>query len=120
LTPDNELERHLRQIADLPELTETDGDTLRKGNPESESILLSRLRTALEPMLDLGLIAPDELDGLLRPTLEKLQHSLGQKAVAKDNSGPVCKYCGAEKTYKRGDGLVSCPTCDGIFDPAEG
>jgi hypothetical protein len=83
LTPDQELERHLRQVAGLPQkpiqilddpaITETDRV---ERDAERTALLLRRISLAVDPLEELGAINPGEGAELLRPLVQELKDSL--------------------------------------------
>ena len=92
LTPDAELERHLRQLGGLPAPV-ISPSTLHPpsapGNPpwgpstspergvEETALLIRRLTMALEPLQELMLVGGDEAKAMLRPLIEDLKQALG-------------------------------------------
>lgn len=91
LEPDAELERHLRQLADLPQphpvevsapsptgfptsggLSEGD-----KARASQAAQLLGRVMAAAGPLAQLGTLSVPEMDALARPALDELRGALG-------------------------------------------
>jgi hypothetical protein len=131
LTPDDELERHLRQIADLPQRIEPEeGEDVKKrgdrGNIDKTSLLLSRLRNSLEPMVNAGLLGLDEYNAMLMPTLDKLRGDIlrnNESVQLSKHIGEVvemaCPFCGHDQAelFKDHGGLCVCKQCLSTFDP---
>jgi len=99
LTPDPELERHLRQLANLPQIPiKVEGEEgvpdeleLQKKDPERLALLLRRMGMALDPLIGLGVVDEAETYEMLRPLVDEFRQSLliakqdhpGLDAVAK-------------------------------------
>jgi hypothetical protein len=82
LTPDPELERHLRQLGGLPQPSysmdakpATESEQVR--DAEKTALLLRRISLAVEPLEELGALAPGEGAALLTPLVNELRTSLG-------------------------------------------
>lgn len=82
LTPDAELERHLRQVAGLPAAVvnlDQPNKPAEAGGRDAEktALLLRRMSLAVKPLQDLGVMGADEAGQILRPLLDELKTSLG-------------------------------------------
>lgn len=120
ITPDAELERHLRQLADLPAPVE-DSPKANKISVDKTSLLLSRLRNSLEPLTQLGVISQEEVGQLLQPTLDKLK---GEITQVNKHAGLLvdmaCPFCGCPEVelHKEHGNAALCPSCSMSFSPS--
>jgi len=95
LTPDAELERHLRQLARLPErrtgpsVEEEEEERLRTGaRMEEESIVLRRAILALRAAKDAGALSEDEFREVARKLSDKFLTSIGVELDEDMRQGP--------------------------------
>ena len=97
LTPDAELERHLRQLGGLPApvVTVTTPDTPDKQERgvEETALLVRRLSMAIQPLQELMVLSSDDAMAMLRPLVEDLKQALG---VAGATSGEGFEEAQAE------------------------
>jgi hypothetical protein len=84
LSPDEELERHLRQVAGLPPPRPVEVDSSSSSPEEVEkrpidetALLIRRMSLAVEPLQEMGLTSPGEIRGLIRPLVDELKVNLG-------------------------------------------
>lgn len=86
ITPDPELERHLRQIAGLPEYKPPEPVLDENGNPvpiarqgvsvEKAALLLRRVGLALRSMTDLGAMTTEQAAMMLYPLMSELRQGI--------------------------------------------
>jgi len=76
LTPDEDLERYLRQVARLPR----PGKEIEKPrvSPAQSSIELRRIILALRAAQDIGAVTPEQVRNAVRPSLERFMTSIGR------------------------------------------
>lgn len=82
LKPDAELERHMRQVAGLPQpVQEVQGESQFDEevgrDAEKTALLLRRISLAVEPLQNLGALQPGEGAALLSPLVDELRTALG-------------------------------------------
>jgi hypothetical protein len=91
ITPDPELERHLRQLGGLPEPA-IEVATSQPAEPAQEvraaeetALLLRRLSLAIEPLQELMVIGGDEAIAMLRPLVDDMKQALGAGKVTEND-----------------------------------
>lgn len=92
ITPDAELERHLRQIGNLPQPVVEVADVPQAGgeqarDAEKTALLLRRLSLAVQPLEELGALQAGEGGSLLKPLVDELRRSLGAEASPATGDG---------------------------------
>jgi len=76
LTPDEELERHLRQIADLPQATAEISKRRKKRSLEDVTEVVRRAALASRTLEQLGVMDENEVMILLRPLVNEVKQSI--------------------------------------------
>lgn len=94
LIPDDDLERHLRQIADLPvpvqqfdeagraltsRARERQRVTEQARGAEETALVLRRMALSVDPLVQLGVMSYDEGQTILRPLIDELTSKLGAR-----------------------------------------
>jgi hypothetical protein len=88
LTPDAELERHLRQVAGLPapvvEISTTTANEQGRRSSEDSAMLLRRITLAVQPLQEMGILAQGDGAAMLTPLVNELKTSLGVNPISEN------------------------------------
>lgn len=92
ITPDDELERHLRQVADLPDKPEPEPGTVTDPSRRAAAVkkALKTLREtslAFQTVTNMGVVSDQQANKVLRPMARQVMQGLGVETNG-DDSGP--------------------------------
>ncbi len=100
ITPDPELERHLRQIANLPqrpvEVREPEGVAEKGRAADETALLIRRVTLAVDNLAQMGVATQEEANAVLRPLWDELATSISNPAALVSPTGTTSGHASRE------------------------